>query len=211
MNLTDFKMVYIDINYLATLHDADKEVMYDPEGNYNKKPHLGILVNNDGYQYVIPLTSAKEKHRNWKDVGPTNFRVYEIIDIRNTPVDENDILLSVGEFKLDKMEVPEEERQFYQKRLLSVLEIKKMFPVIDGVYTIIDLDQPSKDSDEEKRRILMRKEYLFCRRIIKEIEQKADTIYNKQVVTGVIKRYHCNYRLLEGIANSYKVTKRSGN
>ena len=106
-------------------------------------------------------------------------------------------------FKQNK--IPNNECRFYKKRILSVLEIRKMIPVIDSVYTIVDLstNNPSLSRDEISRRILMYKEYLFCRRIKNEILTKADKTYNKQIQTGKVLKYHCNYKLLEKTAKNY--------
>lgn len=61
----NLKFITIDQNYLKTLQDSCREVYYKPTG-YEKKPYIGILINEDNNQYVIPLSSAKEKHKNWK-------------------------------------------------------------------------------------------------------------------------------------------------
>lgn len=55
----NLKFITIDQNYLKTLHDSCREVYYKPTG-YEKKPYLGILINEDNNQYVIPLSSSKE-------------------------------------------------------------------------------------------------------------------------------------------------------
>lgn len=58
--------ITIDQNYLKTLYNACHEVYYK-ECDYENKPYIGILVNNNGRKYVIPLSSAKEKHKIWKN------------------------------------------------------------------------------------------------------------------------------------------------
>ena len=74
------------MDYLKALHDVDSEVMYRRSADYAKKPFLGILVTNHDRKYVIPLTSAKEKHKSWADVHQSYYRIYEIIDkIRRIP------------------------------------------------------------------------------------------------------------------------------
>ena len=101
------------------------------------------------------------------------------------------------------MGVDPKDYENYKKRILSVLEIKKMFPVAEGQYEIVDLDTPSEDINTEQRRILMQKEYFFCRRYMKAIETKAKTIYNKQIDTKEIQPFYCDYRKLEIIAQTY--------
>ena len=75
-----------------------------------------------------PLTSAKSKHANWRDITATNYRVYEEIDTRTAVIDPYDIIVEETDLnKLRQKGIPENEFQFFKKRILSVLEIKKMF------------------------------------------------------------------------------------
>ena len=69
--------VNIDQNYLQKLHEACSEVYYRPSG-YENKPYIGIMINKDNRKYVIPLSSAKEKHKTWKNVDKECFLVYEM-------------------------------------------------------------------------------------------------------------------------------------
>ena len=55
----NLKFVNVDMAYLKHLHEVCTEVFYKPT-NYDNKPYLGILINNNGRKYVLPLTSAKE-------------------------------------------------------------------------------------------------------------------------------------------------------
>lgn len=134
MKFDKVQLVYIDMDYLEYLHEIEPEIWFDKEDeNYRIKPHLGILLNNEGRQYVIPLTSAKEKHRSWEDVTASWYRIYEVIDITQDPVRKNDIIVEIknGEIlkKLDK-----DTRDNYRQRILSVLDMRKMFPVDKRVY-----------------------------------------------------------------------------
>lgn len=90
-----YKFVYVDLNYLKKLHEIDNEVFYSEKRNYERKPFLGILVNVDGKEFAIPFTSAKAKHIKYRDETEYNYRIFEIIDIRNNYVGENDILIDV--------------------------------------------------------------------------------------------------------------------
>lgn len=205
MEFSDFKFVYVNTEYLEHLHNADKEILFSPNSNYEQKPHLGILVTCNNHNYVIPLTSAKDKHKNWRDITSTNYRIYEIIDSRTTKIDRYDIVVPENDYnKLRRMGIPKEDYHFYVKRILSVLEIKKMFPVPSSQYTIIDLDTPSQIIDTEQRRLLMQKEYFFCRRLMDNIKEKAINIYNRQMETNEIQPFHCNYKLLEEMADNYE-------
>ena len=62
---------------------------------------MGILTSCNGREYVIPLTSAKSKHANWRDITATNYRVYEEIDTRTAVIDPYDII--VDETDLNKL------------------------------------------------------------------------------------------------------------
>ena len=44
---------------------------------YERKPYIGILVQENDIEYVIPLSSAKEKHRSWKNVDTDRFLIFE--------------------------------------------------------------------------------------------------------------------------------------
>ena len=69
MFILEGKLTFINIeqSYLKKLHDACSEVYYKPSG-YENKPYIGILINKNDRKYVIPLSSAKEKHKTWKNV-----------------------------------------------------------------------------------------------------------------------------------------------
>ena len=51
--------------------------MYYKPIAYDNKPYLGILINENDDLYVIPLSSAKEKHTTWKNVEADRFLIYE--------------------------------------------------------------------------------------------------------------------------------------
>lgn len=59
--------INIDQSYLKKLHGVCPEVYYKSSG-YENKPYIGILVNKNERKYVIPLSSAKEKHKTWKNI-----------------------------------------------------------------------------------------------------------------------------------------------
>ena len=207
MKLKVLKIVKVDLDYLKALHDADSEVMYRRSADYAKKPFLGILVTNHDRKYVIPLTSAKEKHRSWADVHQSYYRIYEIINMRTAVYDDQDIIVNVTNTAvLAQKGVAEEEFGYYKKRILSILEIKKMIPVIDGVFSFVNLELTSDlPKAEHDWRVLTYKEYLFCKSIQDGIRQKATKIYEKQIKTGKVLKFHCDYKKLEAVADSYHI------
>lgn len=79
MFILEGKLTFINIeqSYLKKLHDACSEVYYKPSG-YENKPYIGILINKNDRKYVIPLSSAKEKHKTWKNVDKECYLVYEM-------------------------------------------------------------------------------------------------------------------------------------
>ena len=69
-------LVNVDVDYLHELHKASSEVPF-AEG-YKNKPFVGILILNADIKYVVPLSSAKEKHKGWKNESQDYFIIYEI-------------------------------------------------------------------------------------------------------------------------------------
>ena len=48
------------------------------------------------------------------------------------------------------------------KHILSVLDIKKMIPIVDGLYSRVNLNSDNSDTDEMKKyKDLLNKEYVF--------------------------------------------------
>lgn len=204
MKFSKVQFVYIDIDYLKAMNEADSEIFYDENNKeYKFKPHLGMLINQEDREYVIPLTSAKEKHKKWADVSGEWYRIYEIIDITTTPVRKNDIIVDIKNQDLLK-NIPLETRKNYKQRILSVLDIRKMFPVKKGVYTKIKFEISSRASIADNQRMaLMLKEYNFICNIKEKIEEKAEKIYVKQQKKNKILKYHCNYKKLEQALDEY--------
>lgn len=204
MKFSKVQFVYIDIDYLKAMNEADSEIFYDENNKeYKFKPHLGMLINQEDREYVIPLTSAKEKHKKWADVSGEWYRIYEIIDITTTPVRKNDIIVDIKNQDLLK-NIPLKTRKNYKQRILSVLDIRKMFPVKKGVYTKIKFEISSRASIADNQRMaLMLKEYNFICNIKEKIEEKAEKIYVKQQKKNKILKYHCNYKKLEQASDEY--------
>ena len=76
----EFGFYTIDADYLQFLNSKDSEVYYNDSYRNAIKPFIGIIVNIEKYKYFIPLTSAKEKHKKWKNICDEHFLIYEIID-----------------------------------------------------------------------------------------------------------------------------------
>lgn len=122
MFILEGKLTFINIeqSYLKKLHDACSEVYYKPSG-YENKPYIGILINKKDRKYVIPLSSAKEKHKTWKNV--------------------------------------------------------------------------------KKYKDLLNKEYSFCLKVIDEVIGRANKLYDKQMATGKVVKFCCDFKALEEVAD----------
>lgn len=122
MFILEGKLTFINIeqSYLKKLHDACSEVYYKPSG-YENKPYIGILINKNDRKYVIPLSSAKEKHKTWKNV--------------------------------------------------------------------------------KKYKDLLNKEYSFCLKVIDEVIGRAYKLYDKQMATGKVVKFCCDFKALEEVAD----------
>lgn len=210
MNFDKVQFVYIDVAYMEYLNGIDSEIFFNKEDeNYRLKPHLGILLNNAGMKYVIPLTSAKEKHKGWADATANWYRIYEVIDIKNDPVDRDDIIVEVKNQEILKKIKPEDQVNARQ-RILSVLDMRKMFPVDDTVYTEVKFNISSNGlRSDNQRTFLMIKEYNFLNDISEDIARKATKIYEKQIQKNKVLPYHCDYRKLEQALAEYKKDKKT--
>ena len=183
------KFINISQDYLKYLHDHCSEVYYK-QFNYDNKPYLGILINNENNQYVIPLSSAKEKHKLWKNTDTNRFLVYESCD----------------KSSLSKNAIYKENPDGSIKHILSAIDLKKMIPVKEGIYSIVDLVAKQNDTTEERNyKNLLNKEFSFCLKILPSIIQKANKLYNKQIETGKIIKFCCNFKLIEEKCDQYKV------
>lgn len=175
------KLYTVDNSYLKKLFEADSEVFYEPSG-YDIKPYVGIIVQNGIYNYFIPLTSVKEKHKKWNNVTKTNYIIYELLPKDNFNFPSDWICI---------------ETQNNIKHILSVLEIKKM--ILVPMHYVHEINF-SKITDLSYR-ALLEKEIRFIKPIWRIIQNKANVIYSNQKETGIIRAFCCNYTRLEQIYN----------
>ena len=115
--------INIDQSYLKKLHDACSEVYYKPSG-YENKPYIGILINKNDRKYVFPLSSAQEKHKTWKNVNKECYLVYEMA--KKSSMGQGDIWVAAEDDGV--------------KHILSVMDIKKKIPIVDGVYSRVNIN-----------------------------------------------------------------------
>lgn len=185
----NLKFISIDQKYLKYLHDFCKEVYYLPTG-YETKPYLGILVEDNGAEYVIPLSSAKEKHKFWKNVDSERFLIFENCERSDKAF--NGIYTKNPDGTL--------------KHIISVIDLKKMIPIKPGLYSEINLNFSFDDSEDTKKyKVLLNIEYSFCIKIIDSVIRNASKLYDEQMSTGKIVRFCCDFRLLEEKSKEYPV------
>ena len=185
------KLEFININqdYLKYLHEVCPEVYYKPI-SYDNKPYLGILINNEGQEYVVPISSAKKKHESWKNIESDRFLIYEKYD--RMPEDPKAVCKQLPDGSIE--------------HLLSVIDLKKMIPVKDGLYTRVNLIHSNTDSEEIRNyKNLMNKEFAFCLKLLNVLIKKANKIYEKQISTGKIVKYCCDFKLLEEKCRAYEI------
>lgn len=173
----------VDSDYLEYLNRVDSEVYYNPSYRKSTKPFVGIIVCVENYKYFIPISSAKEKHRNWKNVSNEHFLIYEVIS--------NDITIEGDIYKY----YSEKEKM----HILALLDIKKMIPVPEGHYKRIEFNE----LNDSRYRDLFQKEYAFCLSIKSKLINKVEKLYKKQKETGIVRRANCNFLALEEAMKSW--------
>lgn len=90
------------------------------------------------------------------------------------------------------------------KHILSVIDIKKMIPIIEGVYCRININPEDNDTEEmRKYKDLLNKEYIFCLKIIDDVVNKVNKLYSKQISTGKIAKFCCDFKALEKAADTW--------
>lgn len=173
----------INTHYLEYLYHKDSQVFYEDRKEYGRKPYLGMVIGINNMKYCIPLTSAKPRHLHWSDEPKHNIVIYEIVD--HSELKRNDIYKRIDNDKF--------------KKLLAVLEIRKMIPVDEQVCTYIDFNKENNTAYKE----LLQKEYNFLKPLRKIILKNAKDIYNNQKKTGVVKPCFCTFAILEAAYKQY--------
>lgn len=181
--IEDFGFYTIDIDYLEYLYNGDKEVYYNKRYDTSIKPFVGIIILLEGYNYFIPLTSVKEKHKKFRNVTNEHFLIYEIV--KN--IDNID-----GVYKYFSKEE--------KMHILALLDIKKMIPVPKSLYNKVEFSTIL----DKKYKLLFQKEYEFCLNIKEKILEKAVKLYEEQKFTGIVRKMNCNFSKLEQMMLRYK-------
>ncbi len=186
----NIKFINIESNYIKELNLVCPEVYYKSVG-YDNKPYIGILINEENRSYVIPLSSAKEKHKNWKNINQECYLVYEYA--LKSKMGDADIWVQDNDENM-------------VKHIMAVIDIKKMIPVKSGVYKETNLNKENTDTPETVRyKDLLNKEYSFCLKIVGDLIKKANRLYNSQMATGKVKKFCCDFKLLEQVCDTYVI------
>lgn len=186
----DGKLVLLNVkqDYLRALYDVCTEVYYKPT-NYENKPYIGILINNGGRKYILPLTSAKQKHKKWSNVHCDCFLIYETAN--------------KADMRTEDIWVEMESNSDTVKHIMSVLDVKKMIPIVDGDYSVVNINPDVSDSEDMKKyKDLLNKEYRFCLKKMSDILARVNKLYDKQMKTGKIAKFCCDFKVLEAVADS---------
>jgi protein AbiQ len=141
------------------------------------------------YNYFIPLTSAKEKHKKLKNTGKYYMLVQETLK-RKKINDSKDIYKvinkdTLGNYKNDDV-----------KKIYSLIDFRKAIPVPDGFYSRIKI-KGHKNQD------LLQKEFDICLSKKDKIISKAISTIHEQHTTHVIQKAQCDYLKLENVCDNY--------
>jgi protein AbiQ len=131
------------------------------------------------------LTSAKSRHLGWANISKHNIVIYEMVD--KSEIHKKDVCKRIGTTDT-------------YKKIMAVLEIRKMIPINEYLCTFIDFES---ESDKEYK-ALLEKEYRFLKPMKDSILKKANEIYLKQKETGVIESCYCNFDILETAYQEYR-------
>lgn len=66
----------------------------------------------------------------------------------------------------------------------------------------VNINQDDSDIDDVKQyKDLLNKEYSFCLKVINEVIGKANKWYDKQIETGKVVKFCCDFKALEEMAD----------
>ena len=117
----------VNPDYLEYLNQIDSEVYYNPSYRNSIKPFVGIIVGIENYNYFIPISSAKEKHKRWKNVSDEHFLIYEVID-NNITINGDIYKYYSDEEKMHILSILEKEYAFCLKVKTKVLKkVEKLY------------------------------------------------------------------------------------
>lgn len=71
-----------------------------------------------------------------------------------------------------------------------------------GKYSLTNINLEDGDAEDIKKyKDLLNKEYSFCLKVMDEVIGKANKLYDKQMVTGKVVKFCCDFKALEEAAD----------
>ena len=178
----------IPIEYIKYLHKIDNQVFYnEADENYDDKPYIGIIVLYNKFNYFIPLTSAKEKHKNLKkNTGLHYMLIHEQLKLSEINI-VNDI------YKVVKRE---DDGNDIVKKIYALIDFNKAIPVPNNYFNPITIIG-------HKNQNLLSKEFKFCLSRKETIVGKTYFTIGEQYKTGVVGVAQCNYTNLQNACKQW--------
>lgn len=129
MKQDKLKWYIVDKSYVNYLRQYDEKVE-NIDYNTKLKPYIGILVNINGFNYYVPISSAKEKHYNIKE-GMDFIKIVQdgkiigVLNINNMiPIqDDNVVLLKYKDIDNYREFESEKEKKLYISFLSFELDL----------------------------------------------------------------------------------------
>lgn len=186
MNNKSFIFYHVSDAYIEFLRKyADEKVLFNKPEN-KTRPYVGFVLQINGFDYLVPLSSKIRKTNAVTTVIPNTFT---------------------------ERQKKENEKQHKYPDKIATIKFNCMIPVYSDVVEKIDLEKIAKDKDGENYKNLLIKEILFCSENKDKIIEKARKTYNiyienkpymKEIIDSCV-----NFDLLREKMLEYKNTKQA--
>ena len=135
------RFYYLNEKYVAYLKSFDSSVC---DNKHQTRPYIGVVLQINGFDYYVPLSSPKPKHRtmsNGKDFRKINHGVYGVINFNlMVPVPPSEVI------PIDFPSLDEKYRRLLQNQLRFIKrdsadiintarDLRKMFDLADSSLT----------------------------------------------------------------------------
>lgn len=166
----------VDKKYIDYLMEADKRVGYVEYGE-KLKLHIGILLKVNNFNYYVPISSAKPKHRKMSNnldfhklIDENTGNLYAVININN--------MIPVPDFCTKQLK--------YNK--------------------IQDFRAFQNEKEKTDYIYLLQKEKLIIDKLSEILENKAKKLYDKcrRMPNSTLAARCCNFLLLEEKCKNYQ-------
>ena len=177
------KIFEVSSDYINYLHIFEKNILYNKDdGIQKKRKYIGIVLQINGYKYLVPLSSPKAS--DYVLIGGITAIRPSIVPIMRIT-----------------------ENSASGKKLLGTLKFSNMIPVPDC--SLIPYDLTSEP--DEKYQALLSKQLIFIRRHQNQIYRNARTIYKqkKDKKDIVYIKNTVDFTMLEKKCNEYIDTQKN--